>query len=137
MAQANTVAVLLPGAYYFLRETRRPPVDLLRKMGVGIAIATDCNPGSSPTTSLRLVMNMACQLFNLTVSEVLSAVTYQAARALGIAQQTGEIAVGMTADLLRWSVNDNAQLCYHFGYPLPHATMIAGQWVSFGVQDGE
>ena len=130
MAQANTVAVVLPGAYYFLRETRKPPIDLLRKAGVGIAIATDCNPGSSPTTSLCLMMNMASQFFALTVPEVLSAVTYQAARALGIAELTGEIAVGMAADLLRWSVNDSAELCYHFGYPLPHATMIAGQWAS-------
>ena len=130
MAQANTVAVLLPGAYYFLRETRKPPIDLLRKANIGIAIATDCNPGSSPTTSLRLVMNMACQFFSLTVPEVLSAVTYQAARALGIAHDTGVIAAGMTADLLRWSFNDSAQLCYHFGYPLSPATMVAGQWKS-------
>lgn len=128
MAKANTVAVLLPGAYYFLRETRKPPIDLLRQAGVGIAIATDCNPGSSPTTSLRLVMNMACQFFSLTVSEVLSAVTYQAARALGISEKTGILAAGMEADLVRWSVNDAAQLCYYFGYPLPHATMVAGEW---------
>ena len=127
MAQAGTIAVVLPGAYYFLRETRKPPIDLLRKMNVGIAIATDCNPGSSPTTSLLLMMNMACQFFSLTVPEVLSAVTYQAAKALGIAHQTGSISVGMAADLVRWSVNDSAELCYHFGYPLHHETMIAGQ----------
>ena len=131
MAEANTVAVLLPGAYYFLRETRKPPIDLLRKLKVGIAVATDCNPGSSPTTSLRLVMNMACQFFSLTVPEVLSGVTHHAAKALGIAHNVGEIAVGMDADLVRWSVNDSVQLCYHFGYPLPHMTMIAGQWVSY------
>ncbi len=130
MAQANTVAVLLPGAYYFLGETRKPPVDLLRDAGIGIAVATDCNPGSSPTTSLQLMMSMACQFFSLTVPEVLSAVTYQAARALGISSTTGALSVGMAADLLRWSVHDAAQLCYHFGYPLPHETMVAGEWVA-------
>lgn len=130
MAEANTVAVLLPGAYYFLREKRIPPIDLLRSAGVGIAIATDCNPGSSPTTSLQLMMNMACQLFSLTVPEALSAVTYQAARALGIADEVGSIAVGKAADLNLWSVKDSAALCYYFAYPLPHKTMIAGQWIS-------
>jgi imidazolonepropionase len=136
MAEAGTVAVLLPGAYYFLRETRKPPVELLRKAGVGIAIATDCNPGSSPTTSLPLIMNMACQFFSLTVHEVLSAVTNQAAKALGIAHQTGVIAAGMTADLVRWSVNDSAQLCYFFGSSLPHKTMIAGEWISVSKDEG-
>lgn len=128
MAKANTVAVLLPGSYYFLRETHKPPVDLLREAGVGIAIATDCNPGSSPTTSIRLMMSMACQFFSLTVSEVLSAVTHQAARALGVSENTGTLAAGMDADLVRWSVNDVAQLCYYFGYPISHTTMIAGEW---------
>jgi len=128
MAAANTVAVLLPGAYYFLGETRKPPVNLLRDSGVGMAIATDCNPGSSPTTSLLLMMNMACQFFAMTVPEVLSAVTYQAARALGLEHEIGSIAVGLPANLLRWSVSDSAQLCYHFGYPLPHDTMVAGEW---------
>lgn len=137
MAKSNTVAVLLPGAYYFLREERKPPIELLRKIQVGIAIATDCNPGSSPTTSLRLIMNMACQFFSLTVPEVLSAVTYQAAKALGLSQQVGEIKIGQAADLLRWSVNDSAQLCYHFGFPLPHKTMIAGQWQPISLKCGE
>lgn len=132
MAKAKTVAVILPGAYYFLRETRKPPIDVLRRAGVGIAIATDCNPGSSPTTSLRLMMNMACQLFSLTVPEVLSAVTYQAAKALGISKKIGILAAGMDADLVRWSINDAAQLCYYFGYPLPHATMIGGEWTLCG-----
>ncbi len=129
MARADTVAVVLPGAYYFLRETRKPPISLLRERGVGIAVATDCNPGSSPTASLLLMMNMACQFFSLTVDEVLSAVTWQAARALGITSVAGEIATGMPADLLRWSVTDAAQLCYHFAYPLPFEKMIAGEWL--------
>lgn len=130
LAQANTVAVVLPGAYYFLREKKAPPIDLLRKAGVGMAIATDSNPGSSPTTSLLLMMSMACHFFALTVPEVLAGVTSQAARALGIADQVGSIAIGKVADLVLWSVTDAASLCYYFSYPLPHKTMIAGQWIS-------
>ncbi|WP_131794253.1 imidazolonepropionase [Fluoribacter gormanii] len=130
MAKANTVAVLLPGAYYFLREKQKPPVDLLRRAGVGMAVATDCNPGSSPTTSLRLMMSMACQFFSLTVPEALAAVTSQAARALGLQNELGTIAEGMNADLIWWSVNDSAALCYYFAYPLPHRMMVAGEWVS-------
>lgn len=129
MADNGTVAVLLPGAYYFLRETVTPPVALLREMGVGMAIASDANPGSSPTASLLLMLNMACQFFALTVPEVLMAVTYQAARALGLEREIGSLAVGMTADLVRWSVEDSASLCYHFGYPLQHSTMVAGNWL--------
>ncbi len=128
MARAGTVAVLLPGAFYYLRETKKTPVDLLREKGVGIAVATDSNPGSSPTGSLLLMLNMACQFFSLTVPEVLSAVTYQAARALGLEKETGSIAVGMAADLNLWSINDSSLLCYYFAYPFPHRTMIAGQW---------
>jgi imidazolonepropionase len=130
MAQANTVAVLLPGAYYFLREKNKPPVELLRQAGVGMAIATDCNPGSSPTTSLLLMMSMACQFFSLTVPEVLSAVTFQASRAVGLEKELGRIAQGQVADLVSWSTNDSAALCYYFAYPLPHKTMIAGEWTS-------
>lgn len=129
MAKANTVAVLLPGAYYFLREQRKPPVELLRHAGVSMAVATDCNPGSSPTTSLRLMMSMACQFFSLSVPEVLAAVTSQAAKALGLKKEVGTIAVGMAADLLLWSVDDSSALCYYFAYPLTHQMMIAGEWV--------
>jgi imidazolonepropionase len=128
MSKAGTVGVLLPGAYYFLREQVKPPVVLLRKAGVGMAIATDCNPGSSPTASLLLMMSMATQFFSMSVPEVLSAVTYQAARALGIEHEVGSIAEGKIADLILWSVNDSAALCYYFAYPLPHRTMIAGKW---------
>lgn len=129
LARANTVAVLLPGAFYFLREKHKPPIELLRKAGVGMAIATDCNPGSSPTASLRLMMSMACQLFSLSIPEVLAAVTSQAAKALGVDNELGQIAPGMTADLVLWSVNEGAALCYYFGYPLVHQTMISGEWV--------
>lgn len=129
MAKANTVAVLLPGAFYFLREKNKPPVELLRQAGVGMAIATDCNPGSSPTTSLLLMMSMACQFFSMSVSEVLSAVTVQASRALGLDKELGSIERGQIADLVLWSINDSAALCYYFAYPLLHKTMIAGEWI--------
>jgi imidazolonepropionase len=130
MASSGTVAVLLPGAYYFLREAKKPPIALLREKGVGIAIATDSNPGSSPTTSLLLMLNMACLLFELTVPEAIAAITYQAARALGLKKETGSITVGLAADLVLWSVQDSASLCYHFGYPIEHSTMRAGKWLN-------
>lgn len=129
MAQAKTVAVLLPGAYYFLQEKRKPPVALLRQAGVNMAIATDSNPGSSPTTSLLLMMSMACRFFAMTVPEILSAVTINAAKALGLDKEIGSIAPGKVADLNLWSVKESAALCYYFAYPLPHKTMIAGEWV--------
>jgi len=114
MAAAGTVAVLLPGAFYFLRETRLPPVDLLRRHGVPIAVSTDCNPGSSPCTSLLLMLNMACTLFRLTPQEALAGVTRHAARALGLADR-GVLAAGMRADFVLWDVQHPAQLAYAFG----------------------
>lgn len=130
MARQGTVAVLLPGAFYFLGEKKTPPVDLLRQAGVGMAVATDCNPGSSPTTSLLLMLSMACRFFSLTVQEALAAVTFQAARALGLSDELGSIQIGLQADLVQWSVNDSAVLCYHFGFPVPQRTMIAGKWLT-------
>ena len=115
MAGAGTVAVLLPGAFYTLRETQSPPVALLREHNVPIAIATDCNPGSSPVTSLLLTMNMACTLFRLTPEEALAGVTRVAASALGI-HDRGVIAPGMQADLALWDVAHPAELSYRVGF---------------------
>ena len=115
MAAAGTVAVLLPGAYYFLRDTNLPPIALLRRHGVPMAISTDHNPGTSPVTSLLLMMNMACTLFRLTVPEALAGVTTHAARALGAADRHGLLAAGRAADFVLWRVDSPAELAYWFG----------------------
>ena len=115
MQRAGTVAVLLPGAFYFLRETRLPPMAALRERGVPMAIATDCNPGTSPITSLLACINMACTLFRMTPAEALAGVTRNAARALGLADR-GTIEVGKRADLALWSIGRPAELAYHLGY---------------------
>ena len=115
MQQSGMTAVLLPGAFYFLRETKLPPVQLLRDNNVRIAIATDANPGSSPINSIQLMLNMACTLFRLTPTEALAGVTCNAARALGIQDKVGEIAVGMDADIALWDIQQPAQLCYQYG----------------------
>ncbi|MEC7258725.1 MAG: imidazolonepropionase [Pseudomonadota bacterium] len=115
MAAAGTVAVLLPGAFYTVRETQLPPVDAFRKHGVPIALATDCNPGSSPLTSLLLAMNMGCTLFRLTPAEALAGVTRHAAQALGMTD-CGQIAPGMRADLAVWDVETPAELAYRIGF---------------------
>jgi imidazolonepropionase len=114
MAKAGTVAVLLPGAFYALRETRLPPIDALRTHGVPIAISTDCNPGTSPAPSLPLMMNMACTLFRMTPCEALAGVTRNAARALGLADR-GTLDVGQRADLALWDIDDPAELAYRIG----------------------
>jgi imidazolonepropionase len=114
MARAGTVGVLLPGAFYALRETRRPPLAALRAHRVPIAVATDCNPGTSPVTSLLLMMNMACTLFDLAPEEALAAVTRDAARALGLADR-GTLAVGQRADVALWDVATPAELAYRIG----------------------
>ena len=125
MAAAGTVAVLLPGAFYALRETRLPPVEALRAHGVPIAIATDCNPGTSPLLSLRLAANMACTLFRLTPEEALRGITVHAARALGLSDR-GTLAVGQRADLAIWDTRAPAGLCYWIGGDLLRAVWIGG-----------
>jgi imidazolonepropionase len=127
MARANVTAVLLPGAYYFLRETREPPVALLRKHQVPIAIATDCNPGTSPLTSPLLVMNMAATLFRLTVDECIAGVTREAARALGRLGRAGTLEVGKGCDLAIWDIEQPAELVYRMGFNPLHARVKAGQ----------
>ena len=119
MARAGTVAVLLPGAFYFLRETRLPPVDLLRRHGVPIAVASDFNPGSAPLLSLRLAMNMACVLFSLTPAEALAGVTRKAARALGLGHERGTLAPGKVADAVIWDSGHPASLAAQVGVPRP------------------
>ena len=115
MAGSGTVAVLLPGAFYFLRETRLPPIAKLREKKIPIAIATDCNPGTSPITSLLACLNMACTLFRMTPVEALAGATRNAARALGLGDR-GTIAPGKRADLAIWSIGHPAELAYHLGY---------------------
>lgn len=127
MARAGTVAVLLPGAFYAIHETRKPPVQLLRDAGVKIAIATDCNPGTSPLTSLLLTMNMSATLFGLTVGECIAGTTREAARALGLAGETGTLETGKSADLAVWNVDTLAELVYRIGFNPLHSCYFKGQ----------
>jgi len=125
MAKSGTVAVFLPGAFYTLRETQFPPLNSLRKAGVPLAIATDCNPGSSPLTSILLCMNMACTLFRMTPEEALSGVTRVAAQALGIGHEVGTIEIGKKAEFAVWNVDQPAELAYRMGYN-PLAEILIG-----------
>lgn len=127
MATAGTVATILPGAYYFIRETKKPPIGLFRQHGVKMAVATDCNPGTSPLTSLLLTMNMAATLFGLTVDECLAGVTREAARALGLLGQTGTLEAGKSADLAIWDIERPAELVYRMGFNPLHARIWRGQ----------
>jgi imidazolonepropionase len=124
MAAAGTVAVILPGAFYTLRETQLPPIDLFRQHGVPMAVATDCNPGSSPMTSLLLTLNMACTLFRMTPEEALAGATRNAARALGL-DDCGTIEPGKRADLCLWNVEHPAELSYRIGFNPLHQRMFA------------
>jgi len=128
MAKARTVAVLLPGAFYALRETRVPPIDRLREHRVAIAISTDCNPGTSPATSLPLMMSMACTLFRLTPSEALAGATRNAARALGLADR-GTLIVGQRADVALWNIDEPAELSYRIGAQACAGVVRAGRIV--------
>lgn len=128
MARAGTVAVLLPGAFYTLRETKLPPVQALRDAGVPMALATDCNPGTSPLTSLLLTMNMGATLFRMTPSECLAGVTLHAARALGLSDR-GAIAPGQRADLAVWDISHPAELSYRIGFNPLHARIVGGEIV--------
>ncbi len=127
LAANNTVATLLPGAYYFLRETQRPPIEHLRKLQVPMAISTDFNPGTSPIASLRTMMNMACTFFRLTPEECLRGVTCNAAQALGLEASRGKISVGMEADLALWDIDTPAELSYRLGVPDLIARIVDGE----------
>ncbi|WEN14057.1 imidazolonepropionase [Rhodanobacter sp. AS-Z3] len=129
MAAAGTVAVLLPGAFYALRETKLPPLAALREQRVPIAIATDCNPGTSPLLSLRLAASMACTLFRLTPEEALRGITVNAARALGL-EDRGTLAVGQRADLVAWHAKQPAELCYWIGGQLLRGVWVGGESVT-------
>ena len=126
MARARMVAVLLPGAFYALNETKKPPVDLLRRYGVPMAVATDCNPGTSPVLSPTLMLSMACTLFGLTPEEAVAGMTREGARALGLQDEIGTVANGKAADLCVWQVNRPAELCYWIGLPGPERRIVAG-----------
>jgi imidazolonepropionase len=126
MRAAGTVAVVLPGAFYFLREKQMPPIELMRRHGVPIAISTDCNPGSSPLTSLLLTMNMGATLFRLTVDECIAAVTREAARALGLFDEAGSLDAGKRCDLAIWDIERPAELVYRIGFNPLHSRVWQG-----------
>ncbi|MCZ7480980.1 imidazolonepropionase [Rhizobium rhizogenes] len=130
LAKAGTVAVLLPGAFYALREKQAPPVQALRDAGATIALATDCNPGTSPLTSLLLTMNMGATLFRMTVEECLAATTRNAAKALGLLAETGTLEAGKSADFTIWDIERPAELVYRIGFNPLHARLFKGQKVS-------
>ena len=128
MAAAGTVAVLLPGAFYMLGETKKPPMDALRKAGVPMALATDANPGSSPVLSLLTTANMGCTLFGMTVEESLAGITREGARALGLQNDIGTIEVGKRCDLAVWDVDNLAQLIQWVGARPLHGRILSGDW---------
>jgi imidazolonepropionase len=126
MAEAGVVAVLLPGAFLMLRETKAPPVALLRQHGVRMAVATDCNPGTSPVASMTAALNLACVQFRLTPEEAIAGATRHAARALGLQDEVGTVEAGKAADLAVWDISRPAELCYWLGAPLLHRRYLGG-----------
>ena len=132
MAAAGTVAVLLPGAFYLLRETQLPPIEALRKHGVAMAVSTDLNPGTSPALSLRMMLNMACTSFRLTPEEALAGATLHAAKALGLAESHGSLEVGKMADFIAWDIQRPAELAYWLGGDLPKRVIRHGQEIDCG-----
>lgn len=130
MAEAGTVAVLLPGAFYLLRETRQPPVELLRRHGVAMALSTDLNPGTSPALSLRLMLNMACTLFGLTPEEALAGVTIHAANALGLQASHGSLEVNKVADFVAWDIDRPAELAYWLGGDIGKRIIYQGKEIN-------
>lgn len=129
MRVAKTVATLLPGAYYFMRETKMPPIEALKKADIPIALATDCNPGTSPLTSLLLTMNMAATLWRMPVADCLMGVTINAAKALGMGDEIGSLSVGKSCDLAIWDVTEPSELVYHMGLNRLHARVFKGQTI--------
>ncbi len=127
MADAGTVAVLLPGAFYALKETRLPPMDLLRELNIPIALATDLNPGSSPLVSAPLAMNMGCTLFGLTAAEALAGMTRHGAAAMGVDHECGMLREGLAADIAVWDVPQPAAIAYWIGLPGPERLILAGE----------
>ena len=127
MAEAGVVAVLLPGAFLMLRETQAPPIALLRQHGVRMAVATDCNPGTSPVASMTAAINQACIQFRVTPEEALAGATRNAARALGLQDQIGTVEAGKAADLAVWDISRPAELAYWLGKPLLHRRYLAGR----------
>jgi imidazolonepropionase len=129
MRDAGTVATVLPGAFYFMRETVKPPIEALRAEGVAMAIATDCNPGTSPLTSILMAMNMAATLFHMTVDECLAGVTINAAKALGLSHEIGTLKAGKACDLAIWNCEHPADLVYFMGFSPLHSRVFQGQTV--------
>jgi imidazolonepropionase len=129
MRDAGTVATVLPGAFYFMRETVKPPIEALRAEGVAMAIATDCNPGTSPLTSILMAMNMAATLFHMTVDECLAGVTINAAKALGLSHEIGTLEAGKACDLAIWNCEHPADLVYFMGFSPLHSRVFQGQTV--------
>ena len=126
MSRAGTVAVLLPGAFYYLLDTKVPPIDMMRQRAIPMAVATDCNPGSSPLTSILLALNMACTLFRLTPEEALAGATRNAAKALGLGDQVGTISIGKCCDLAIWDIDHPTELSYAMGFNPLHQRIAGG-----------